>query len=148
VDPAFAAWPASYPDVAAQVGCPRGQSLQISAAWELFERGEMLWRGDLHQIYVLRQSGMWAVYDDLWRDGDMQWDAAIVPPDGFMQPVRGFGLVWRQQAGVRDDLGWATASEATFDAAFQPFQRALLIADRAQARLWALLSDGTWLAGP
>jgi serine/threonine protein kinase len=148
VDPAFAAWPASYPDVAAQVGCPRGQSLQIPAAWEPFERGEMLWRGDLHQIYVLRQSGMWAVYDDLWRDGDMQWDATIVPPDGFMQPVRGFGLVWRQQAGVRDDLGWATASEATFDAAFQPFQRALLIADRAQARLWALLSDGTWLAGP
>jgi serine/threonine protein kinase len=147
-DPAFAAWPASYPDVAAQVGCPRGQSLQIPAAWEPFERGEMLWRGDLHQIYVLRQSGTWAVYDDLWRDGDMQWDATIVPPDGFMQPVRGFGLVWRQQAGVRDDLGWATASEATFDAAFQPFQRALLVADRAQARLWALLSDGTWLAGP
>jgi len=107
----------------------------------------MLWRGDLHQIYVLRQGGTWAVYDDLWRDGDMQWDAAIVPPGGFMQPVRGFGLVWRQQPGVRDDLGWATSSEATFDAAFQPFQRALLIAD-AQARLWALLSDGTWLAGP
>jgi hypothetical protein len=148
VDPAFATWPASYPDVAAQVGCPRGQALQIAAAWEPFERGGMLWRGDLHQIYVLRQSGTWAVYDDLWREGDMQWDATIVPPGGFMQPVRGFGLVWRQQAGVRDDLGWATASEATFDAAFQPFQRALLIADGAQARLWALLSDGTWLAGP
>jgi serine/threonine protein kinase len=145
---AFAAWPASYPDLAAQVGCPRGQALQIAAAWESFERGQMLWRGDLHQIYVLRQAGTWAVFDDLWRDGDIQWDAAIVPPGGFMQPVRGFGLVWRQQPGVRDDLGWATASEATFDAAFQPFQRALLIADRAQARLWALLSDGTWLAGP
>jgi hypothetical protein len=146
--PAFAAWPASHPDVAALVGCPRGEALQVTAAWEPFERGVMLWRGDLQQIYVLRQSGTWAVYDDLWRDGDMQWDATIVPPGGFMQPVRGFGLVWRQQAGVRDDLGWATASEATFDAAFQPFQRALLVADGAQARLWALLSDGTWLAGP
>ncbi len=108
----------------------------------------MLWRGDLQQIYVLRQGGTWAVYDDLWRDGDMQWDATIVAPGGFMQPVRGFGLVWRQQAGVRDELGWATGSEATFSAAFQPFQRALLIADVAQSRLWALLSDGTWLAGP
>jgi hypothetical protein len=134
--------------VAAQVGCPRGQALQIAAAREPFERGEMLWRGDLHQIYVLRQGGAWAVYDDLWRDGDLEWDATIVPPAGFLQPVRGFGLVWRQQAGVRDDLGWATASEATFDATFQPFQRALLIADAAQTRLWALLSDGTWLAGP
>jgi serine/threonine-protein kinase len=145
---AFTAWPASHPDLAAQVGCPRGQALQIAAGWEPFERGWMLWRGDLHQIYVLRQAGAWAVYDDLWRDGDMQWDASIVPPGGFMQPVRGFGLVWRQQAGVRDDLGWATASEATFDATFQPFERALLIADGTQARLWALLSDGTWLAGP
>ena len=62
---AFAAWPTSRAGLAAQVGCPRGQALQIAAAWEPFERGGMLWRGDLHQIYVLRQAGTWAVYDDL-----------------------------------------------------------------------------------
>jgi hypothetical protein len=108
----------------------------------------MLWRGDLRQIYVLRQAGAWASYDDRWREGDPSWDASIVPPGGFMQPVRGFGLVWREQPGVRDALGWATASEVSFDSTFQPFERALLVADRSAARAWALFSDGTWLAGP
>jgi hypothetical protein len=108
----------------------------------------MLWRGELHQIYVLHQAGVWKVYDDSWREGDLVWDTGIVPPAGFYQPVRGFGLVWREEAGVRDVLGWATAEESSFSAAFQPFERALLIADDTTPRLWALLSDGTWLAGP
>jgi serine/threonine-protein kinase len=145
---AFADWMAPDTTLAAQIGCPRGPAVQAAGAWEPFERGQMLWRGDLRQIYVLHQAGAWASYDDRWREGDPSWDASIVPPGGFMQPVRGFGLVWREQPGVRDALGWATASEVSFDSTFQPFERALLVADRSAARAWALFSDGTWLAGP
>jgi serine/threonine protein kinase len=144
----FADWLASDAGLAAQVGCPRSPVVQAAGAWESFEGGQVLWRGDLHQIYALHQDGAWRVYDDNWRDGDLVWDASIVPPAGFYQPVRGFGLVWREEAGVRDILGWATAEESSFGATFQPFERALLIADDTTARLWALLSDGTWLAGP
>jgi hypothetical protein len=122
--------------------------VQAAGAWEFFEGGQMLWRGDLHQIYVLHQAGVWRVYDDNWREGDLVWDADIIPPVGFYQPVRGFGLVWREETGVRDMLGWATAEESSFSAAFQPFERALFIADDTTPRLWALLSDGTWLARP
>lgn len=116
-------------------------------AWEPFEKGQMLWRGDLRQIYVLYQGGTWAVYDDRWREGDLEWETSIVPPTGLHQPVRGFGLVWREEPGVRDALGWATAAEASFDVSFQTFERAFLIADEAVAHMWALLSDGTWFSG-
>ena len=42
-----------------------------------------------------------------------------MPPPGYYQPVRGFGLVWREQPNVRDRLGWALAPEAGFETAVQ-----------------------------
>ena len=35
------------------------------------------------------------------------------PPKGLVEPVRGFGKVWREGTGarVRERLGWATATE-------------------------------------
>jgi serine/threonine protein kinase len=144
----FADWLASNTSLAAQIGCPRGPVVQAAGAWEPFEGGQMLWRDDLRRIYVLHQAGSWRVYDDNWREGDLVWDADLVPPAGLYQPVRGFGLTWREEAGVRDALGWATAEESSFSATFQPFERAVLIADDVTPRFWALLSDGTWFAGP
>lgn len=144
----FAGWLASDASLAAQVGCPRSQAIEAVGAWEPFEGGQMLWRGDLRRIYVLLGAGTWMVYDDEWREGDVEWDGSIVPPAGLHQPVRGFGLLWRDEPGVQVALGWATATEASFSGTFQPFERGLLIADGATMRLWALLSDGTWLAGP
>jgi serine/threonine protein kinase len=144
----FADWLASEASLADQIGCPRGPAVQAAGAWEPFEGGQMLWREDLRRIYVLHQAGSWRVYDDNWREGDLVWDADLVPPAGLYQPVRGFGLTWREEAGVRDALGWATAEESSFSATFQPFERAVLIADDVTPRFWALLSDGTWLAGP
>lgn len=146
--PIFDDWLASEASLRGQVGCPRSQAGQAPGAWEPFEGGQMLWRGDLQQVYVLYAPGTWAVYDDEWREGDLEWDPSIRAPDGLYQPGRGFGLVWRERAGVRDVLGWATATEASFNASFQPFERALLIADETTTRAWALLSDGTWLASP
>lgn len=140
---AFAGWLASDASLAARVGCPRDQGTQAVWGWEPFERGQMLWRGDLSQVYVLYQAGTWAVYDDEWREGDLEWDGSIIPPIQLHQPVRGFGLVWRQNLDVRDALGWATAPEISFSVSFQPFERALLAADDETSRMWALLADGT-----
>jgi serine/threonine protein kinase len=144
----FADWLASDASMVTQIGCPRGPVVQAAGAWEPFEGGQMLWREDLRRIYVLHQAGAWRVYDDNWREGDLVWDTDLVPPAGLYQPVRGFGLAWREEADVRDALGWATAEESSFDATFQAFDRAFLIADGITPRFWALLSDGTWLARP
>ena len=35
-------------------------------------------------------------------------DPDIIPPEGYYEPVRGFGKVWREERGVREHLGWAT----------------------------------------
>ena len=42
-----------------------------------------------------------------------------MPPAGLYQPVRGFGLVWREETGVRDRLGWALGEEAGYPTAIQ-----------------------------
>jgi hypothetical protein len=41
----------------------------------------------------------------------------------LIQPVRGFGLVWRSNQPIRDALGWATLSEAQYDGFWQDFER-------------------------
>ena len=42
-----------------------------------------------------------------------------MPPAGLLQPIRGFGKIWRETSGVRDKLGWATVPEQGFDTQWQ-----------------------------
>jgi hypothetical protein len=65
------------------------------------------------------QKPAWTYYPDEFKDGQPESDPAIVPPQGLLQPVRGFGLVWRTQERVRNRLGWATAGELPFDGMLQ-----------------------------
>ena len=84
-----------------------------------FERGWLLWTEADNNIYVLPDGGTWTDCEDLWQEGMPESDSSIVPPQGFLQPVRGFGLLWRQgevyvsykEGWVRDFLGWATEPE-------------------------------------
>jgi hypothetical protein len=46
------------------------------------------------------------------------------PPPGYLQPVSGFGLLWRGEvehlsSDVRQRLGWATEPEFGYDTAYQ-----------------------------
>jgi hypothetical protein len=59
------------------------------------------------------------VFEDTWTDAEPESDPAIVPPAGLLQPIRGFGKVWRNNAGVRDGLGWALSPEQGFNGAYQ-----------------------------
>ncbi len=141
---ALSTWLAVTPRPDLDLGCPRGPGVQTAAAWEGFEHGEMLWRKDILRVIVLEDSHRWATYDDNWRDGDPAWDTSLTAPAELAQPVRGFGLVWREQQAVHDALGSATGPEVSFEAALQSFERALLISDAASGRLWVLHSDGIW----
>jgi hypothetical protein len=107
----------------------------------------MFWRGDLRLVYVLYNDGTWQSFVDLWHEGDMEWDAGIVPPAGFYQPKRGFGKVWREQPGVRDKLSWATAEERGVHASWQAYDGGLMLWSDALG-VFVLHNDGTWSRYP
>ena len=87
-----------------------------------FEHGTMVWVQSRDLIYVLfadGQSHQWYPYLDEWEEGMPVSDPTIIPPPGYYQPERGFGLVWREQTGVRDRLGWALDVETMYETAVQ-----------------------------
>jgi hypothetical protein len=89
----------------------------------------MFWRST-KEIYVLSTAGLHngATTDTFWRVVD-SWtealpasDPAQVPPAGLLQPVRGFGYVWRNNPTMHNTLGWALATEQPYDAVWQDFE--------------------------
>lgn len=106
--------------------CPATSALVTSGAAQRFERGLMIWLPPRDMIFVLFTDTSGSAYlmlTDNWQEGMPESDPAIVPPAGYYQPVRGFGLVWREPDGViynvRSRLGWATAPEFQFSTAYQ-----------------------------
>jgi hypothetical protein len=130
-----------------RLGCPLGEAIITSMAWQPFERGAMLWRADLNLIYILGPDGRWRSTGDTWREGDPDSDPNLAAPDGLHQPVRGFGLAWRERPGVRDMLGWGVAEEQGFQALLQEFSGGLLWHDAPNQRFFVLLNDGTYQVG-
>jgi hypothetical protein len=107
-----------------RLGCPTNGGITVSGmVTEPFERGSMFWRGDTRLIYVLSTSGQFWQMADSWTESIPASDPAYSPPGGLIQPVRGFGLVWRSNQPIRDALGWATLSEAQYDGFWQDFER-------------------------
>lgn len=88
---------------------------QIQVAEQVFEGGRMFWLQPTRQLWIMVESGTlagrWFVFDDNFQEGEAETDPSISPPDGFMQPIRGFGKLWRENPQVREALGWAIASE-------------------------------------
>jgi hypothetical protein len=77
----------------------------------------MIWVQEQDSIYVLfddGQSPKWSIFPDEWDEGEPEDDPSIIPPGGFYQPVRGFGLIWREEMGLRDRLGWAVDLESGY----------------------------------
>jgi hypothetical protein len=102
--------------------CPTAPIIS-QAAEQHFERGVMIWIGEMNRIYVLYAddvySPKWEVFIDEWDESQPDRDPELTPPDGLYQPVRGFGLVWRQNPRVRERLGWATDQEMGFETIVQ-----------------------------
>jgi hypothetical protein len=48
-------------------------------------------------------------------------------PQGKLQPIRGFGKVWRDNADVRRKLGWALAKEEAQNAQVLQFERGAML---------------------
>jgi hypothetical protein len=111
----------------APAACPRYSASETWAAEQPFEHGRMIWLEEVQGadyvlqrfILVLYDDGTYAYFEDAWVEGMPESDPAIVPPAGLLQPIRGFGKVWRENTSVRDGLGWATAGEQGFTTTWQ-----------------------------
>ena len=62
-----------------ELGCPiTSGAAAINTAYAPFEGGQMLWRGDTDNIYVLFNDGRWASYRNTWREDDPEYTCGAV----------------------------------------------------------------------
>ncbi len=102
--------------------CPAALALSSAGVVQHFEGGTMIWVEEEDQIYVLFDdvhSPGWNRFVDQWDPAEPDNDPTLTPPDGLYQPVRGFGLVWREEPGIRDRMGWAVDEESSFETIVQ-----------------------------
>ena len=102
--------------------CPAALPAVSFQAEQTFEGGRMIWVETLDRIYVIFEDGIepgWAQYPDDWVEGDPERDDTLTVPPDLMQPVRGFGLVWRSVPRVQERLGWAVGPEVAFEGMYQ-----------------------------
>jgi hypothetical protein len=112
----------------------------------------MIWDSTNRQIYVLLESGTWQAFEDTWTPDQLPSDPALVPPEGRVQPQRGFGKVWREQlGGAQAAIGWALEGERRVDGWRQRFEGGLLVwTDAIQpgaediGTAYLLYDDGSW----
>ncbi len=123
------AWPCTYtyfftPEPQA---CPTHAPIAATAAEQPFENGRMIWLEEVRGeelllervIFVLYNDGRFDRFDDTWTEDQPESDPALVPPAGLIQPIRGFGKVWRANPSVRERLGWGLAPEQGFGTLWQ-----------------------------
>ncbi|MBM4430374.1 MAG: hypothetical protein FJ026_08530 [Chloroflexi bacterium] len=133
----------TYATVRNRLGCPAELETNTWSAEQTFLGGYMFWRGDLRLIYALYNNGTWQSFIDTWAEGQAEQDPSILAPTGYYQPKRGFGKVWRDQAGVRDKLSWATTEERGLGASWQAYQGGLMFWSNTLG-FFVLYNDGTW----
>lgn len=105
--------------------CPRNNAIADQGVYQQFENGYMVWVRQTDAIYVMYNDDTkpsWEVYRDFFVEG-MPHDNNIAEPENRWEPVRGFGLLWRNNATVRTRIGWATQQYET------PYSVKLQLAD-------------------
>lgn len=146
VAPALQGAYARRPELSERLGCPVGGGLSLQMVTQPFERGSMYWR-DTRQIYVLASSGQFWQIADQWQEGMPSEDPAYSAPAGLLQPVRGFGLVWRSNESIRNALGWATLPEAPYATTWQDFERGAMFVG-GSGQVYAIFTAEGQHSGP
>jgi hypothetical protein len=89
---------------------------------QMFENGRMIWipySQGYNYISILYNDGTVYTTADMWTNAEPDSDPNLVPPAGLLQPVRGFGKVWREVQSIKDKLGWATGPETQYTSQYQ-----------------------------
>lgn len=118
----------------ARLGCPQPiVTYDARAAEQFFERGTMLYvqppGSEQGVIYVSITSPLpvrYEVFADTWQPGEPE-TGNLPPPPGLLEPKRGFGKLWRENAAIRNALGWATTEERQDTIMLQPYATGLVL---------------------
>lgn len=122
-------------DVRDHIGLPDGSEARVTGAYQVFEKGLMIWRGDSRTVYVLfNDQSAWYAFADSWTEG-MDAGGGAGPAAGQFKPKRGFGKVWREQPDVQKRLGYAlSADEIGTSLVIQPFERGTMLWSNATGK--------------
>lgn len=122
-------------DVRDHLGLPGGNEARVVGAYQVFEKGLMIWRGDSRTVYVLfNDQSTWYAFADAWTEG-MEVGGGAGPAMGQFKPKHGFGKVWREQPDVQKRLGYAlSADELATSLVVQPFARGTMLWSNATGK--------------
>jgi hypothetical protein len=104
---------------------PTPTVLQIQIAEQPFENGWMFALLERHEIWVLifthDNGGQWLTFPDEYQEGDPDLSLGATPPEGLVEPIRGFGLVWHERLTdeQRQAIGWGTWEEIGFTTTYR-----------------------------
>lgn len=107
---------------------PTPRREQVIVVEQVFERGNMFWFRDRRTIWVAVGDeidpvrGEWLCFNDTFVEGDVESLPEFDPPADattdsnfpnaeLQQPIRGFGKIWRENEDLREQIGYALASE-------------------------------------
>lgn len=130
------------------LGCPVGSPpapVTVGAASQVFERGTMIYVassvGGVGSIYVLTADGRYRRYDDPYIAGVTPDSSGESVPPGLVEPIRGFGAVWRVNLDVRGSLGYALAGEQGDSAPVIDFARGRAVYVPQRGVTYLLIED-------
>jgi len=131
------------------LGCPVGSAYDVPGAIQYFEKGTMFWRQSDRSVFVLSESAirqgqtadLWWRFDDTYQEGEPESDPNLAPPAGLLQPVRGFGKIWRNNAFIREAVGWAAGNEFGMVSRWQDFERGWMMTGPDGRPVFALAPD-------
>ena len=121
------------------------QTVHVGAAFQPYQNGFMIWRGDTGDIFVFFGSGRgsYALYPGSVT-GTLPDNPLAGQPAGLVRPINGFGRVWGNTESVRTALGWAIAPEQGYQATVTLAQGTPLSITRLDGALLSLTSAGAW----
>ena len=134
--------------------CPMTLPKTIPMAMQHFEHGHMVYvdlTGAMEglfapkRVYVMFEDGTGTYFPDFYQ-GEPEPTPNPTPPPGLVAPVLGFGKVWRDQAQVRQKLGWALAGEKGIAKEnYQFFTRGLMVRDAGKLFVVSIFDpNGIW----
>jgi len=109
-----------------------GPIAHTQAAYQTYQNGFMIWLADSGDIWTFMNapSGLQQPWMHIPQSSYARFpDATGSVPTGLVLPINGFGRAWANYSGVnqsklKDELGWATASEVSYNATWQLIGRA------------------------
>jgi LysM repeat protein len=90
-------------------------SFSTGASFQPFERGFMVWRADTGEIrvYVGGDRGQLSIIP-VGAYASLPLSGSFTAPPGLSIPGSGFGRVWRNDAGLRERIGYAISGETGY----------------------------------